>query len=104
MKRAIEETQRRRKIQEAYNREHNITPQTVKRELEPSILEDAGLSALERIKRKGIEEVPKNEEELFELIEKLEKEMKEAAKNWEFERAAELRDKIRELRRLLLPE
>ncbi len=103
MKEAIEETERRRKIQEEFNKKHGIVPKSVKRELEPSILEDAGLSALLRLKKKGIKEVPKSEEELLKEISRLEKEMKEAAKNWEFERAAELRDRIKELRKLLIP-
>ena len=103
MKEAIEETERRRKIQEEFNRKHGITPKTVKREIESSIIEDAGLSALFRLKKKGIEKVPKSEEELLAEIERLTKEMKEAAKNWEFERAAELRDRIKELRKLLIP-
>ena len=103
MKEAIEETERRRRIQEEFNRKHGITPKTVKREIESSIIEDAGLSALFRLKKKGIEKVPKSEEELLAEIERLTKEMKEAAKNWEFERAAELRDRIKELRKLLIP-
>jgi excinuclease ABC subunit B len=103
MKEAIEETERRRRIQEEFNRKHGITPKTVKREIETSIIEDAGLSALFRLKKKGIEKVPRSEEELLAEIERLTKEMKEAAKNWEFERAAELRDRIKELRKLLIP-
>jgi len=103
MKKAIEETERRRRIQEEYNKKHGITPKTVKRELDSSILEDAGLTAFQRLKRKGIEKVPRSEEELLEEIARLEREMKEAAKNWEFERAAELRDRIKELRKLLIP-
>ena len=103
MKEAIEETERRRKIQEEFNKKHGIVPKSVKRELEPSILEDAGLSALLKLKKKGIKEVPKSEEELLKEISRLEKEMMEAAKNWEFERAAELRDRIKELRKLLIP-
>ena len=101
MKKAIEETERRRKIQEEYNKKHGIIPQTVKRNLETSILEDAGVLPFYRIKVK--EDLPKTEEELLERIAQLEKEMREAAKNWEFEKAAELRDKIKELRKLLLP-
>ena len=103
MKEAIEETERRRRIQEEFNKKHGITPKTVKREIESSIIEDAGLSALFRLKKKGVEKVPRSEEELLAEIERLTKEMKEAAKNWEFERAAELRDRIKELRKLLLP-
>ncbi len=103
MKEAIEETERRRRIQQEFNRKHGIVPKSVKRELEPSILEDVGLSALLKLKKKGIKEVPKSEEELLKEISRLEKEMMEAAKNWEFERAAELRDRIKELRKLLIP-
>ncbi|WP_457679028.1 excinuclease ABC subunit UvrB [Thermovibrio sp.] len=103
MREAIRETERRRKVQQEYNRKHGITPKTVKREIESSIIEDAGLSALFKLKKKGVERIPKSEEELLAEIDRLTKEMKEAAKNWEFERAAELRDRIKELRKLLLP-
>ena len=103
MKRAIAETERRRKIQEEYNKKHGITPQNVKRNLDSSILEDAGLLPLYKLKKRKGERIPKTEEELLEEIARLEREMKEAAKNWEFERAAELRDRIKELRKLLIP-
>ncbi len=103
MKKAIEETERRRRIQREYNEKYGITPQTVKRSIDASILEDAGVTPFYRIKVKENERVPRTEEELFEEIARLEKEMREAAKNWEFERAAELRDKIKELRKLLIP-
>ncbi|ADY73329.1 UvrABC system protein B [Desulfurobacterium thermolithotrophum DSM 11699] len=101
MKKAIEETERRRKIQKEYNKKYGITPQTVKRALETSILEDAGIMPF--YKKEERENTPKTEEELLKEIARLEKEMKEAAKNWEFERAAELRDKIKELQKLLIP-
>ncbi|SMP18861.1 Excinuclease ABC subunit B [Desulfurobacterium pacificum] len=103
MKKAIEETERRRKIQEEYNKKHGIVPQTVKRSIEASILEDAGVMPFYKIKVSKEEPLPKTEEEVLERIARLEKEMKEAAKNWEFEKAAELRDKIKELRKLLVP-
>ncbi len=103
MKKAIEETERRRKIQEEYNKKHGIVPQTVKRSIEASILEDAGVMPFYKIKIGKDEPLPKTEEEVLERIAQLEKEMKEAAKNWEFEKAAELRDKIKELRKLLVP-
>jgi excinuclease ABC subunit B len=103
MKKAIEETERRRKIQEEYNKKHGIVPQTVKRSIEASILEDAGVMPFYKIKVSKEEPLPKTEEEVLERIAQLEKEMKEAAKNWEFEKAAELRDKIKELRKLLVP-
>ena len=103
IKKAVEETNRRRRIQKEYNAKHNITPTTVKRELDSSILEDAGFLALKKLRSKGFDRIPETEEELFEEIARLEKQMKQAARNWEFERAAELRDRIKELRRLLIP-
>ena len=102
MKIAIEETNRRRKIQEEYNREHGITPRTVKRKVDLSIMEDAGLQPFYTIKVN--EEIPSSEEELFARISELEKEMREAAKRWEFEKAAQIRDKIKKLRSILIPE
>ncbi|WP_456396796.1 excinuclease ABC subunit UvrB [Desulfurobacterium sp.] len=102
MKRAIDETNRRREIQKVYNERHGIKPETVKRNIDSSILEDAGIAPLFKIKFKE-EKLPKTEEELFEEIARLEKEMKEAAKNWEFEKAAKIRDKIKELRKLIVP-
>lgn len=97
MKRAIEETTRRRKIQEEYNRKHGITPQTIKKQIH-----DIMGSVYER----DYYTVPlmKEEEEKYirkgripELIVKLRREMLKAAKELEFEKAAALRDKIRSL-------
>ncbi|WP_022846194.1 excinuclease ABC subunit UvrB [Desulfurobacterium sp. TC5-1] len=102
MKKAIDETNRRREIQKAYNKKHGIEPTTVRREIDSSILEDAGIAPFFTIKVKE-EELPKTEEELFEEIARLEKEMKEAARNWEFEKAAKIRDRIKELRKLIVP-
>jgi excinuclease ABC subunit B len=103
MRRAIEETERRRRIQEEFNRKHGIVPKSVERKIDSSILEDAGVTVFQKLRKKGVENVPRNESELIEEIARLEREMKEAAKNWEFERAAEIRDRIKELRKLLLP-
>jgi excinuclease ABC subunit B len=97
MRRAIEETERRRAIQEAYNREHNITPQTIIKPVEATLV-----TAYEADYFK----VPVNLEEYEEYtrdnidatINRLEHEMREAAKRFEFERAAELRDRIKYLR------
>ncbi len=102
MKKAIEETNRRRKIQENYNRKHGIKPRSVKRKVELSIMEDAGLVPFYTIKVE--DKIPSSEEELFEEISRLEKEMLEAAKMWEFEKAATIRDRIKKLRKILLPE
>ncbi|NOZ63936.1 MAG: excinuclease ABC subunit UvrB [Caldiserica bacterium] len=99
MKKAIAETERRRKIQEAYNKKHGITPQTIKKEVK-NLLE-----ATSEMRRKGLKLVSSLrerkagygvEEEM--LIEELEEEMLQAAAKLEFEKAAELRDRIRELK------
>jgi excinuclease ABC subunit B len=98
MRRAISETNRRRVIQEEYNRKHNITPQTVKKNI---------MAALRTVYEQDYFTVPIAAEEAGEyvptvnipqLISRLEKEMRAAAKELDFERAAELRDKIRSLR------
>jgi len=96
MEKAIEETNRRRKLQEEYNKKHGITPKTVKKEIKELInLEEIGI--------KIYEDIPDNinsEEELLKEIERLEKEMWQYAKNWEFEKAAQLRDKIEKLKKV----
>ncbi len=101
MDRAIKETERRRAIQQAYNEEHGITPTTIKKEVHELI--QATKSVTEKQKF-ALEKDPEsmNEKELKELISKLTKEMKQAASDLQFERAAELRDKILELKRLQL--
>ena len=98
MRIALEETARRRKIQKDYNSTNGITPATIKKrihELEYQMAEadyvNVGVAAEE-------EERYQSEEEIENVIERLEKEMKAAAKELEFERAARLRDKIRTLR------
>ncbi len=97
MEKAIEETNRRRKIQQEYNEKNGITPQTIKKEVKDLInLEELGI-------KEYIEDIPpeiSSEEELLQEIEKLEKQMWEHAKNWEFEKAAQLRDKIEKLKKL----
>ncbi len=97
MRRAIEETRRRRAIQEAYNREHGITPQTIVKPIEATLV-----TAYEADYFKVPLDLDAFEEyspdRLDETIKQLEKEMREAARTLEFERAAELRDKIKYLR------
>ena len=87
---AIDETNRRRAIQEEYNKKHNIVPKTIKKEIRELI------SNTEEIEMK--ESTKLSEKEKLDLIDKIEKEMKEAAKNLDFEKAMELRDILFELK------
>ena len=94
MEKAIRETNRRRAIQEAYNKEHNITPKTIKKSVRDSIkavqAEDI-----------GVEYKLEKEDDIKETINKLTNEMLEYASRMEFEQAAEIRDKIKELEKLI---
>ncbi len=96
MKRAIDETNRRRKLQADYNRKHGITPQSVVRSLGTPLVEvyEADYVTVPLTAQKNDRYSPKDDAR---AIERLKKEMKQAAANLEFERAAELRDKIRRL-------
>ncbi|MBQ7759096.1 excinuclease ABC subunit UvrB [Anaerotignum sp.] len=100
MDKAITETNRRRAIQEAYNEQHGIIPQTIKKKVHDVI--QITKAATEKQKF-GLEKDPESMsvEELNKLIKKLDKEMKQAAMELQFERAAELRDKILELKKLI---
>jgi excinuclease ABC subunit B len=94
---AIQETKRRRAIQEAYNREHGIVPKTIKKEIPDVIRATYAAEETETYEaKKDYRHLTK--EERLQLIADLEKEMKEAAKALHFERAAELRDLILELK------
>ncbi|HIK19986.1 MAG TPA: excinuclease ABC subunit UvrB [Synechococcus sp. M44_DOE_062] len=105
MARAIAETQRRREIQLQYNCQHNITPKPIVKKNSNAILSFLAISRklsnsdLEKAFQ-AAQEIPLSE--IPELIRQLELKMKEAAKNLEFEEAAELRDKIKKLRQRLL--
>ena len=93
MKNAIEETHRRRKIQEAYNNENGIIPKTVVKEIRPPIHNtDDELSDIVKASKKA------TRSELQKRIKDLEKQMKQAAHDFDFERAAELRDIIFEMK------
>ncbi len=96
---AVEETNRRRRIQIEYNLKHGITPETVKKEVKDIVGDLTGARAEPVTIPKKPEKLPK--EEILELIKKLEREMRAAAERLEFELAAAYRDKIRELRKLL---
>ncbi|MGI1804471.1 excinuclease ABC subunit UvrB [uncultured Exiguobacterium sp.] len=95
MQRAIDETERRRAIQMAFNEEHGITPQTIKKDvrgvISTTIESDDTVEKLEKFNK-----LKKPERET--LLEQLDQEMRQAAKDMQFERAAELRDLILELK------
>ena len=90
MKIAIDETNRRRSIQEKYNKEHNIVPKTIVKEIREAVTND--------IEEEKIEKKKYSKKEINDMISKLEIEMREAASKLDFERATELRDIIFELR------
>ena len=96
MKNAIDETYRRRKIQEVYNKEHGITPQGIKKAIK-DITERVTMVVSEERAKYTTSHVPP--EEIARLIKDLESQMKKAAKNLEFEKAALLRDRIVDLRK-----
>lgn len=100
MQKAIDETNRRRGIQQAYNEAHGITPQTIVKKVHDVI--QITKAATEKQKF-GLEKDPESmsEKDLKKLIQTLDKEMKHAAMELQFERAAELRDKILELKKLM---
>ena len=91
---AIEETNRRRKIQDAYNKEHNITPTTIHKEIRDAIRGQEVIDDAASLVKKGKKASKKDKQD---MIQELEKQMKDAAKVLDFERAMELRDIIMEL-------
>ncbi|WP_028041835.1 excinuclease ABC subunit UvrB [Candidatus Stoquefichus massiliensis] len=95
MRKAIDETSRRREIQEAYNKEHHITPQTIHKEIRDLIQGKETVDEATSFIQKGKKADKKAKKK---LINDLEKEMKQAAKILDFERAMELRDIIMELK------
>jgi excinuclease ABC subunit B len=98
MKKAIDETNRRRVIQTKYNKKYNITPRTIKK----SIKDYFSLTPSPLLKIAEEKITYGSSEEIEEIIERLSNEMKKSAENLEFEKAAKLRDKIRELKKLYL--
>lgn len=100
MQSAISETNRRRQIQEAYNEEHGIVPQTIKKDIRDLIVATKTAAKNEEFfKEKDPESMSKDE--LEKTIAKVEKEMKKAARDLQFERAAELRDTLIKLKQIL---
>ena len=99
MKKALDETNRRRAIQEAYNVENGITPESIIRPLDMTLVAIVGADYTD-LTGPEVDGIPdlKSQEELDAYIAKLESDMREAAKRFEFEKAARLRDTIKELR------
>jgi len=102
MQHAINETNRRRTIQRAYNEVHGVTPASIKKGIPAALYEisEADYYTVPIVAERTEEYLPKGE--LTAIIKEMEKEMRTAAKNLEFERAAVLRDKIKELKELEL--
>ncbi len=99
MKNAIRETERRRTIQEAYNKEHGITPTTIKKAVRDLITISRAVAETEVKLKKDPESM--NRKELVKLIAQVEKQMRAAAADLNFEQAAELRDKMLDLKKNL---
>ena len=99
MRRAIDETARRREVQEAYNREHKITPKTIQKSVRDLISISKEVASTESRMEKDPESMSRDE--LEKLIGKVQKQMKAAAAELNFEMAAELRDKMIELKKNL---
>jgi len=98
MQKAIDETNRRRAVQHAYNEEHGITPETIIRPLDMTLVAIADADYTDLTNQvEGLPEF-RSQEELDTYIGKLESDMREAAKRFEFEQAAKVRDTIRDLR------
>ena len=99
MRRAIDETERRRKVQHAYNEKNGITPEGIKKSI---------VDVLSSIYEKDYYEVPDDDldlkgmkpKQLSRMLKKLRKQIADAAKNWDFEKAAELRDRLLTLEKM----
>ena len=99
MKRAIDETYRRRGIQDAHNRQHGIEPQSIQKEVQDitdSIRASGENKAIARTMRQEL-----SRDDMYRVVKDLEIQMKEAARNLQFEKAAQIRDEMYELRRIL---
>jgi excinuclease ABC subunit B len=104
MKQCIDETERRRKIQQAYNRMHNITPESIQKEI--TQIFDFGAEKDNRSRNRVAEKIfeYKSLDDIDSVIKSLEEQMNRAARDLEFERAADLRDQIRDLRKYVVLE
>jgi len=97
MRKTISETQRRRKLQAVYNQKNKITPTSIKKEIRE------GIEAIKKAREiaKEAAGIPDEIGDVFQVISDLEKEMEEAARNFQFERAIELRDQIKIIQKKL---
>ena len=100
MRAAIDETNRRREIQQKYNEEHGITPQTIKKAVRDLIAISKAVSANEEEFKKDPESM--DARELEKLAKELTKKMRQAAAELNFEEAAKLRDRMKEVKQMLL--
>src|SRR5574344_2076910 len=102
MKKAITETERRRKIQMEYNQKYGIIPQTIKKPIEDNLLSlVASYRSFEDIVAEEMVDMGIDKKDLPKLIDKLEKDMHKAAKILDFERAAQIRDQLKKLREMI---
>ncbi len=102
MKKALDVTARRREIQMAYNKKYGIIPQTIKKPIENNLLQlVASYRDLDDIIAEEMVEMNLDKKDLPKLIDKLEKQMHKSAKLLDFERAAEIRDKLKKLREMI---
>ena len=98
MKQAIGETERRRALQRRYNDAHNITPQTISKPVDMSLAHIVEADYHTVPAEEDTARIPESAQEMEKLLEKLDKQMKEAAKVFEFEKAAKIRDRIKALK------
>ncbi|MDI6784374.1 MAG: helicase-related protein, partial [bacterium] len=101
MRKALEETNRRRLIQLAYNQEHNIVPKTIIRRVQDSLMKKS-MEKTQRLKATVLPGEFKSDQEILRFISELERKMKLAAKELDFETAAQLRDQIIDLKNWML--
>ena len=97
MAKAIKETERRRSLQTAYNENHGITPQTIRKKVR-DVIEATKVAEQKTDYLSDLKEAKMSKKDREAIIERLTADMKEAAKNLQFERAAELRDALMELK------
>ncbi|MFD1067679.1 excinuclease ABC subunit UvrB [Oceanobacillus locisalsi] len=98
MQKAMDETNRRREVQQAYNEKYGITPQTIRKEVRDVIQATVAAEAPETYESEAEQVKKMTKKERQKVIENMDEEMKQAAKNLDFEKAAELRDVLLELK------